>query len=325
MVHIYAALVAQRKTVLLSTPSANHIIFHIFTTALVYIMRTAGLSLFAVLTMMHGTIIDGHVICNTQLSPGIPSSNFQTRLSDIVSAFCKNSLEEVSSVSERIDDLVLDLHRIGVSQDMNECQSAFTAIISQCFDIGNPFGGELYTAIGNVYTIRSSSSVVYHSSSKFARAPAPKPGPATKSKPATGKPATGKPATGKPANGKPAASSLSAILPTPAKPSSTVSQTTIKIGPTKNCKQLDLMMQTYPKGNRLGRNVEEDRGTYIGSRVTTSGMGGILRRADDGDEDWNAPSGKDTQDNHDGSPKMGSACGIQFNALAYPNAKSMVS
>lgn len=107
----------------------------------------------------------------------------------------------------------------------------------------------------------------------------------------------------------------------------TTTQDKIKIGPTKNCKQLAILMQTSSKGSKINRSIGESRGNLVGNRVDANTRENISKRAveDDEDGDWRFPDGEDTMINHaGGTPKKGTACGSFFNALAYPNSKSMV-
>ncbi|KAF1978273.1 hypothetical protein BU23DRAFT_654827 [Bimuria novae-zelandiae CBS 107.79] len=130
----------------------------------------------------------------------------------------------------------------------------------------------------------------------------PKPKPKSKSKPNTGLSSRPK--------------------PTPSqKPTAT--QTKIKIGPTKNCKQLALAMQTPSKGKKILRDIEMPRGGFLGSRVDINSREELLKRVNDNDDDWESPTLQDTRRNHDATPKPGTGCGITFNALDYPTKRSM--
>lgn len=131
----------------------------------------------------------------------------------------------------------------------------------------------------------------------------------------------------------------------------TATQTKIKVGPTKNCKQLAMFMQKPSKAGKTIRDLGEIRKGFVGSRVAVEFREGLLKRVEEnkgeedkvneakgdedkgdknkaekteGDGDWDYPSEKDTQNNHDGTPKIGSACGATFMALKYPTSKSMV-
>ena len=84
------------------------------------------------------------------------------------------------------------------------------------------------------------------------------------------------------------------------------------------------MLAGPKKGRKTQRDTVEARGGFVGSRVYVDNGGWIERRAkDDGNDDWNTA---DVEKNHRGeTPKRGTACGIQFDALAYPKADFMVS
>ena len=107
----------------------------------------------------------------------------------------------------------------------------------------------------------------------------------------------------------------------------TATQTKIKIGPTKNCKQIAMLMQKPSKGSKVVRDIEESRGSFVGSRLNIDLRRDLSKRVDANDEDdaWNFPTAADTRRNHaGGTPKRGSACGAFFNALNYPDKRSMV-
>lgn len=107
----------------------------------------------------------------------------------------------------------------------------------------------------------------------------------------------------------------------------TATQEKIKIGPTRNCKQLAILMQKASRGSKITRSIGESHGNFVGSRVDANIRENISKRAveDEEDGDWRFPDGEDTMINHrGGTPKKGSACGSLFDALDYPNAESMV-
>jgi hypothetical protein len=306
-------------------------------------MRTAGLSLLTGLTALHTLTVNGDMFCNTEASLTEPSaisiSGLQDRLPNTISALCHTPLEKTGTISEHLDGLVLQIRREEVVQDAKECQAAFTAIISECIETGVASGGRSGVEKGITYVVLPGGPDDHPSNPKRARAPANGPkAVSSKPKPATGNSGTAKPTTGnsgtaKPAGGRPVAGNTGAGKPVantppktpspPTKPLATPKQTKIKIGPTKDCKQLALAMQKPSKGGRVVRNLEEARGGFVGSRVDINSRGEISKRADE-DEDWADPSDVQIKKNHEGSPKPGSACKITFNALAYPKAASMV-
>jgi hypothetical protein len=285
-------------------------------------MRTAGLSLLTGLTALHALTVNGDVFCNTEAPmtepPAVSIPGLQDRLPNTISALCHTSSEKLGTVSEHLDGLILQIHRGEVDQDAKECQAAFAAIISECIETGVASGGRSGEDKGITYFVLPGSPYDHPSNSKRARAPANGPkAVSSKPKPATGNSGTAKPAGGKPVAGKPVANKP------PTKPIETPKQKKIKIGPTKDCKQLALAMQKPSKGSRTVRNLQEARGSFVGSRVDISSRGEISKRVDDGD-DWYEPSNFDIEINHQGAPKVGSACGIRFDALHYPKAASMV-
>jgi hypothetical protein len=303
-------------------------------------MRTAGLSLLTGLTALHALTVNGDVFCNTEASLTEPSaistSGLQGRLLNTISAFCHTPSVKLGTVSEHLDGLILQIHRGEAVQDAEECQAAFTAIISECIETGVASGGRSGVDKGITYVVLPGSPDDHLSNSKRAPAPANAPKPASSQpkpassqpKPATGnsgaaKPAGGKPAAGNPGAGQPVANTPPKTPAPPAKPIATPKQTKIKIGPTKNCKELAMTMQKPPRGSRVVRSLEEARGGFVGSRVDINSRGEVSKRADEDDE-WYEPSEVEIKKNHGGSPKVGSACEITFDALAYPKAASMV-
>jgi hypothetical protein len=296
-------------------------------------MRTAGLSLLAVLAALHAITVNGDVTCNTRAPLNeisvISLSELQNRLSSTASSLCQTRSGSVGTISEQLDGLVLQLRRGEAVQDVKECQAAFAAIFSQCIETEKVSGGESRAAKGITYAVLPGSSDDYLSFPKYARAPAGSlKGGSSKPKPVTGnlgtgKPADGRPAAAKPVGGKPVANPSPKKSPTPAKSTETATKTKIKIGPTKDCKQIAIVMQTPSRGGRIVHNIKEAHGGFVGSRVDVNRRGELLRRVDD-DDDWYNPTDTDINKNHEGTPKKGSACGITFDALFYPKAASMV-
>ncbi|KAJ4321399.1 hypothetical protein N0V94_002936 [Neodidymelliopsis sp. IMI 364377] len=286
-------------------------------------MRTAGLSLLTALTALHAITVSGIVTCNTEsILPATSAtsvSGLQDRLSSIVLALCHTPSEELGTVSKHSEGFVLELRRGKAEQDANECQVAFAAIISHCIRTGKASGSESHAEKDITYLVYASSPDDHHSN--HVRAPGPvKPAP---SKPRPAKPLPAKPA---PAKARPAKPAPAKARPAPAKPlPASVPAKTVKIGPTKNCKQLALLMRTRTKKGKLARNIEEDRGEFVSSRVDIKIREELAKRApeDDGDAEWDGPDEKATKINHEGSAKKGSACGITFDALNYPKAASM--
>lgn len=284
-------------------------------------MRTAGLSLLTALTALHATTVNGVVTCSTEPLPAVSAtslSELQVRLLSTISTLCYNPSGEFGNVSEHWEGLVFELRRDKAAQDENECQAAFAAITSQCIGAGKFSGGESRSAHGIAYRVYSHSPTDHPSNYARAQAPA-KPAPA---KPAPAKPVPAKPAPGKPAPGKPAPVKPP---PTPVKPPPAPAPAkTIKIGPTKDCKQLAVLMQTPSKKGKLTRSVEGDRGGFVGSRVDIKSKEELAKRAPSGDDEWDGPGAEQTRINHEGTAKRGSACEITFDALNYPKAASMV-
>jgi hypothetical protein len=323
-----------------SVVSFIHLFFRAFATQLPHIiryecsvnsiskMRTAGLSLLTGLTALHAFTVNGDIFCNTEAptteSPAVSIPGLQNRLPNTISALCHTPSEKLGTVSEHLDDLILQIHRGKVVQDAKECQAAFAAIISECIETGVASGDRSGEDKGITYVVLSGSPDDHPSNSK--RVPALANGPkavSSKPKPAAGNLGTAKPAGGKPVSGKPVANKPPKTPSPPVNPKGTPKQTKIKIGPTKDCKQLALAMQKPSKGSRIVHNLKEARGGFVGSRVDINSRGEISKRVDDGD-DWYEPSRLDIEINHEGAPKVGSACGIKFNALYYPKAASMV-
>ncbi|KZM21037.1 chitinase [Ascochyta rabiei] len=236
-------------------------------------------------------------------TPWAPGSSL-----NIVFALYQTPPEKFGAVSEHSDGLVFELHRGKVVQDAKECQSAFAAIISQCIEAGNVFGGESHAEEGTTYLVYSSSPDDHRSN--HARAPVP----AEPAKPAN--PAPVKPAPVKPAPVKPS--------PTPSKPSPTpVPAKPFKIGPTKNCRQLALPIQTPTRKGKRSDDIKEVRRQFVGSRVDIKSREELAKRAPSGDDEWDGPGAGDTAINHPGRAKKGSARGIMFDALNFPDAASM--
>ena len=131
----------------------------------------------------------------------------------------------------------------------------------------------------------------------------------------------------------------------------TATQTTIKIGPTKNCKQLALFMQKPSTRGRTARDLEKPDESFVEAGVALGFKEDLLKRADNNDENveaepgseseddgeidesgnkvkqnnWDFPSAEDIEDNNKAkTPKRGSACGVSFSALDYPSKSSMV-
>lgn len=290
-------------------------------------MRTAGLSVLAGLTALHTISVNGDVACNTKAllsgKSAVSISGTQDRLSSTVSALCHTPLGEVATVSEHLDGLVLQLRRSEVVQDADDCQAAFSGIISQCIETGMASGGKSVKK-GISYVVLPGSLDDHPSNSKYTRAPPNNPkGSSGQPNSSARKPTAGNPAAGKSPAGKPATNPPPQKPPTtPAKPTDTRKQTKIKVGPTKDCKQLLLDMERQSSGGRFVRDVDEARGNFVGSRVYVNSRGEISKRAEfDG---WYSPNGADVKTNHRGNAKPGTACGIFFAALDYPNAKNMV-
>lgn len=267
-----------------------------------FIMRTAGLSLLVALTALHAIAVNGDVSCNTRsMLPAISATRLngiQDRLSNMVSALCHTPSRESGTISEHLEGFVFELHRDKAAQDVKECQVAFAAIISQCIGTGKTSGAESDAEKGITYLVYPSSPDDHRSN--HARVPGP-----------------AKPAPAKAAPVKPPSS--------PAKPSpASLPTKTIKIGPTKNCQQLALLMQKPTKNGNLARKLEAGRGSFVGSRVDIKNRQELAKRALGDDDEWDGPGAEDTRINHEGSPKKGFACGITFDALNYPKAASMV-
>ncbi len=274
-------------------------------------MRTAGLAIFVALYARHTSAIYGGITCNTEaLLTGASVTSFlaiQGLVLKTVSLVCETPPGVSGTISKQLGDLVLELHRGEAVQDVNECQAYFANIISQCIRSVKASGGEFHTAQGVVYTALLSDSDGHNA--RYPRSP-------TSARPTPVKPIPGKPAPAKPAPVK--------SQPTPAKPSPSLSQSNIvKIGSIKDCKQLALLMRNPDKGLKVTRDDEKARGGFVGSRVSTISTEGLARRASD-EDDWYEPSARDTKINHEGTAKRGSSCGMVFDALDYPKAKSMV-
>ncbi|KAJ8110664.1 hypothetical protein OPT61_g6548 [Boeremia exigua] len=238
------------------------------------------------------------------------------RLSITLSALCQTPTGALGAISEQLGGLVFEVRRGEAVQDVNECQLAFAAIISRCIETAQVSGGESRSEKGITYLMRPSTPDKHHP--KHVRASVlAKPAPA---KPAPAKPAPAKPAPAKPAPAKPAPVKPS---PNPAKPLPSPSKS-IKIGPTKDCKQLGLLMQTPATAGKLTRTIEEENGGFVGSRVDVNLKQKIAKRAaDDIDDGWSEPTEQKIRKSHRETEKTGTACGIRFNALNYPKAVSM--
>jgi hypothetical protein len=271
------------------------------------------------LAILQAIDVNADVSCNSRsslpVSLAMTSLETSSRHLHDVSTLCSTPLIKSGTVSKRSGNLIFELQRGDKIQDPRECQDTFITIISECLVTGNNSGGESRIENDITYLVYLNTPGNYQSN--FVRSPSSKkPAPA---KPPPAKPAHAKPAPAKPNPAKPP--------PTPAKPAPPESPAkTIKIGPTKDCKQLALLMQTPSKKGRLIRDVEEDRGGFVGSRVSVEGWETHAKRAPgtDDDDDWDGPGVTVTQENHSGNPKPGTACEMIFNALNYPKAASMV-
>lgn len=288
-------------------------------------MRTAGLSVSAVLLGLHALSVQAQTACNTghTFTWSISDlSKLQYALKGPVIHLCARGIEIEGDkvITYETSTLSFQISRT-IAQSLEECKTSFATIIGQCIEGMNVNGGVVEGKDGVFYEIfnrgvgddgtkefrfekRSTGDLESENEdhdfgdlmeslaygSLDARAPKVK-----AKKPTTKKPATKKPEVKKP-------------TPTPRPATKTKSQSvkasktssSIKTGPTKTCDQLyELAVASREKAALIDskREVETKSRGFVGSRIQ------IEKRA---------------------SQKRTLACGVTFNALKYPNARQMV-
>jgi hypothetical protein len=256
-------------------------------------MRTIRLSAFAALVGLHTLGVKGETTCHADHSLnswGVTDfSKIQDALLGPVNVLCNRSLNpgENDYVTHEVENLKFAISRKYAVQNIDECNSAFIKIVSQCIRAQNVGGGEAEGKDGISYEIFP-SDVEHHKDGDDieARAPArssvktPKAKPNPKLKPIP-----------KP---KP--------KPTP-KPISTRASSAVQPLKTKTCKQVYALALSESKkasltDERIGaRAVARDAG-FVGSRMHVEA--------------------RDTS-------KDAKGCGMKIDALNYPNDEDMAS